>query len=77
MRFLWGALMHSSTRNILIAIFLGIVSLICLIAYGQFAINNWTRNFWNAVIRCDLEDFGLQLGIFFMIASMLLVLNIM
>lgn len=76
LRFMWGALMHSSTRNVLIATFLGIVFLICLIAYGQLAINLWTRDFWNAISRRDLGDFGLQLGVFFMIAGSLLVLNV-
>lgn len=76
LRFMWGAFMHSSTRDILIVTFLGILVLICLIAYGQLAINSWTKDFWNAISRRDLGDFGMQLGIFFMIASGLLILNI-
>jgi len=77
LRFLWQALIRSSTRNILFFTFLIIFILICLIAFGQLAINNWMKNFWTAIEARNVAEFIRQLGIFLLIAGGLLVLNVM
>ncbi|AQS41670.1 MAG: ABC transporter transmembrane domain [Candidatus Tokpelaia hoelldobleri] len=76
LRFLWKALMRSPTRNVLFFTFLIIFVLICLIAFGQLAINSWMKNFWSAIEARDVGEFMRQLGIFLLIAGGLLVLNL-
>ncbi|WP_295947469.1 ABC transporter ATP-binding protein/permease [uncultured Bartonella sp.] len=75
-KILYIAFWHSHTRNTLIATFLGILVLIILIGRGQLQINEWTKDFWNAISRKDLHEFVFQLGVFFVIASVLLIFNI-
>jgi vitamin B12/bleomycin/antimicrobial peptide transport system ATP-binding/permease protein len=45
-------------------------------AYGQIRLNGWNKPFYDALSRRDLRDFLFQLGVFFLIASFLLVLNV-
>lgn len=75
-RILYVAFWHSHTRNTLIATFIGILILIILIGRGQLQINEWTKDFWNAISRKDLHEFVFQLGVFFVIALVLLIFNI-
>jgi len=77
LRILAGAFWQSHTRNSLIATSFGILLLIIMIAHGQLAILDWTKNFWNAIDRKDLSEFIYQLGVFFVIAGILLVFNVM
>jgi putative ATP-binding cassette transporter len=46
-------------------------------AYGQIRLNNWNRPFYDALSRRDLRDFLFQLGVFFLIATCLLTLNVL
>ncbi len=46
-------------------------------AYGQIKLNEWNKPFYDAISRRDLNDFMYQLGVFFIIAGALLVLNVM
>ncbi len=53
-----------------------IVLIIVATAYGQIRLNNWNKPFYDALSRRDLRDFLFQLGVFFVIAGFLLVLNV-
>jgi len=46
-------------------------------AYGQIRLNRWNKPFFDALSRRDLRDFFYELGVFFLIAGCLLVLNVM
>jgi vitamin B12/bleomycin/antimicrobial peptide transport system ATP-binding/permease protein len=45
-------------------------------AYGQIRLNSWNRPFFDALSRRDLREFFFQLGVFFVIAGFLLILNV-
>ena len=45
-------------------------------AYGQIRLNSWNKPFYDALSRRDLHDFMYQLGVFFVIASAILILNV-
>jgi putative ATP-binding cassette transporter len=45
-------------------------------AYGQIRLNLWNKPFYDALSRRDLRDFLFELGVFFVIAGFLLVLNV-
>jgi putative ATP-binding cassette transporter len=59
-----------------------VVLMICLLvviiatAYGQIRLNAWNKPFYDALSRRDLHDFLRQLGVFFIIAFGLLILNV-
>ena len=44
---------------------------------GRSCLNSWNKPFYDAISRRDLHDFLVQLGVFFMIAGSLLVLNVL
>lgn len=54
----------------------GIVIVLLLTAYGQIRLNQWNKPFYDALSRRDLTDFLYQLGVFFIIAALILFLNI-
>ena len=66
----------SPVRNTLLwlagVIFLVVVST----AYGQIRLNRWNEPFYDALSRRDFQEFLVQLGVFGIIASALLVLNV-
>ena len=70
------ALRASPIAKILLWLVIGIVAVILLTAYGQVRLNAWNKNFFDAVARRDFRGFMLQLGVFFIIAGILLVLNV-
>ncbi|HVC31728.1 MAG TPA: ABC transporter ATP-binding protein/permease, partial [Steroidobacteraceae bacterium] len=45
-------------------------------AYGQVWLNRWNQPFYDALTRRDFRDFVFELGMFFIIAGCLLVLNV-
>src|ERR1700743_3137867 len=45
-------------------------------AYVQIRLNIWNKPFYDALSRRDLHDFMRQLGVFFIIALGLLILNV-
>ena len=53
-----------------------IILVVAATAYGQIRLNGWNKPFYDALSRRDLRDFLFQLGVFFMIAGFLLVLNV-
>jgi putative ATP-binding cassette transporter len=54
-----------------------IVVIIIATAYGQIRLNSWNKPFFDALSRRDLRDFLFQLGVFFVIAGFLLILNVL
>ncbi len=73
---LFGAWRASAVANTLAALVGGIVVAIAFTAYGQLALNEWNKPFYDAISRRDVRDFIWQLGVFAVIAGALLVLNV-
>ena len=55
---------------------LGILLVVVATTYGQIRLNRWNKPFYDALSRRDFRDFLYQLAVFFLIASILLVLNV-
>ena len=53
-----------------------ILLIIIATAYAQIRLNRWNKPFYDALSRRDFSDFLHQLGVFAIIASSLLVLNV-
>lgn len=66
----------SPVRQALTTLIAAIFLIIAVTAYGQIRLNRWNKPFYDALSRRDLRDFLFQLGVFFLIASFLLVLNV-
>lgn len=73
---LLGALRSSASRKRLAALVAGIIVIVAITAYAQVRLNQWNQPFYDAISRRDLRDFIVQLGIFGVIAGVLLVLNV-
>ena len=76
LRMMGRALLASPVGKSLIALNAAIFVVIAGTAYGQVRLNRWNQPFYDALSRRDLRDFVYQLGIFFIIAGALLVLNV-
>ena len=70
------ALRHSAVRRALLWLVAGILVVLLLTAYGQIRLNSWNKPFYDALSRRDLRAFLFQLGVFFIIVGVLLVLNV-
>src|SRR6204780_4319704 len=57
---------------LMVGIFVDIVAT----TYGQIRLNRWNKPFFDALSRRDFRDFLYQLGVFLLIAGILLVLNV-
>jgi len=71
-----GAARRSPVGRALWLLAVAILVVILVTAYGQILLNRWNKPFYDALSRRDLRDFLRQLGVFFLIASSLLVLNV-
>ena len=71
-RALWAA----PVRNTLILLCGALFVIIAATAYGQIRINGWNQPFYDSLSHRDLAQFLLQLGIFGLLAGVLLVLNV-
>ena len=71
-----GAARRSPVGRALWTLAVAILVVILVTAYGQILLNRWNKPFYDALSRRDLRDFLRQLGVFFLIASSLLVLNV-
>lgn len=76
MRMMTRAIFASPVGKTLIGLIVGILILVVVTAYGQIRLNSWNKPFFDALSRRDLHDFLIQLGVFFVIAGTLLVLNV-
>ena len=70
------ALHASPVGRSLIALVTAVFVVIAATAYGQVRLNSWNQPFYDALSRRDFTDFVFQLGVFFVIAGILLVLNV-
>ena len=71
-----GALLTSPVGKSLIVLVVAVFVVIAATAYGQVWLNRWNQPFYDALTRRDFGDFIFQLGMFFIIAGCLLVLNV-
>src|ERR1700719_1235245 len=71
------AIAGSGVGKTLVFLIIGLFLVIVATAYGQIRLNAWNKPFYDALSRRDLHDFFFQLGVFFVIAGFLLVLNVM
>ncbi|HEV2269929.1 MAG TPA: ABC transporter ATP-binding protein/permease [Steroidobacteraceae bacterium] len=76
LRMMGRALLASPVGKSLIALIAAIFLVIAGTAYGQVRLNRWNQPFYDALSRRDFRDFTYQLGMFFLIAGGLLVLNV-
>jgi vitamin B12/bleomycin/antimicrobial peptide transport system ATP-binding/permease protein len=63
-------------RNRLLLLSLALVAVTAATAYAQIRLNAWNRPFYDALTHKDLPGFIRELGVFAVIASVLLVLNV-
>src|SRR5271155_5810996 len=76
-RMMVRAIFSSPVGKALVALMVSIVVVLVATAYGQIRLNSWNKPFYDALSRRDLRDFLYQLGVFFIIAGFLLVLNVL
>src|SRR5271169_6961465 len=70
------AIFASPVGKTLVLLVIAVILVIIATAYGQIRLNRWNKPFYDALSRRDLRDFLFQLGVFFLIAGCLLVLNV-
>jgi putative ATP-binding cassette transporter len=70
------ALMASPVGKTLIWLVVGVLVIVIATAYGQIRLNRWNKPFFDALSRRDIHEFLVQLGIFFLIAGTVLILNV-
>jgi putative ATP-binding cassette transporter len=77
MRMMSRVIFTSPVGRTLWLLIAGVVLVILATACGQILLNRWNKPFFDALSRRDMHDFLYQLGVFFLIAGFLLVLNVM
>jgi putative ATP-binding cassette transporter len=70
------ALLASRVGKAVISVSTIILLIIVVTAYAQIRLNRWNKPFYDALSRRDFSDFLHQLGVFAIIATSLLVLNV-
>jgi vitamin B12/bleomycin/antimicrobial peptide transport system ATP-binding/permease protein len=70
------ALRGSPAARILVVLVISIILVVVVTSYGQIRLNRWNKPFFDALSRRDLHAFLTQLGVFFIIAGLLLILNV-
>src|SRR5580698_8898275 len=73
---LMRAILASPVGRTLVLLAIVVVLVIVATAYGQIRLNRWNKPFFDALSRRDLREFLYQLGVFFLIAICLLILNV-
>jgi putative ATP-binding cassette transporter len=76
LRMMLRALAGSSVRKRLLGLGASVTAVVVVTSYAQILLNRWNKPFFDALSRRDLHDFLFQLGVFFVIAGALLVLNV-
>ena len=71
-----AALWASRQRNKTIMLFIALVGVVGATAYSQIKLNAWNQPFYDAVAHKNISGFLIQLGVFGMVAGILLVLNV-
>jgi putative ATP-binding cassette transporter len=75
-RMIYRAILASPVGKRVIALAVALVIAILVTSYGQIILNGWNEPFYDALTRRDLNAFLYQLGIYFIIVSSLLVLDV-
>jgi vitamin B12/bleomycin/antimicrobial peptide transport system ATP-binding/permease protein len=70
------AIMASPVGKRIIVLLAEIFLVVVATTYGQIRLNRWSKPFYDALSRRDFRDFLYQLAVFFLIAGILLVLNV-
>jgi len=70
------ALLASPVAKTVIWLVVGVLVIVIATAYGQIRLNRWNKPFFDALSRRDFREFLVQLGVFFLIAGAVLVLNV-
>ncbi len=76
LRAMTRALLASPVGKTLVLLVAAIFVIIAATAYAQIRLNSWNKPFYDALSRRDLMEFLVQLGVFFIISGVLLVLNV-
>ena len=71
-----AALLGSRERNTLLTLAGGLIAVIVATAYAQIRLNAWNEPFYDALTHKNVPQFLRQLGVFAVIAGILLVLNV-
>ncbi|MGA8705693.1 MAG: ABC transporter ATP-binding protein/permease [Steroidobacteraceae bacterium] len=75
-RMILRSLRLSAVGKALLTLVFLITAVIVLTAFAQVRLNSWNKPFFDALSRRDIHDFLYQLGVFFVIAGALLILNV-
>jgi putative ATP-binding cassette transporter len=75
-RMIFHAIIASPTGKRVIWLATALVIAILVTSYGQVILNDWNQPFYDAMTRRDLNEFLYQLGVYFVIVSCLLVLDV-
>jgi putative ATP-binding cassette transporter len=75
-RMILRAILASPTGKRVIVLALVLIAAILITSYGQVILNDWNQPFYDALTRRDLNEFLYQLGVYFVIVSCLLVLDV-
>src|SRR6202451_629974 len=70
------AIMASQVGKRIIVLLAEIFLVVVATTYGQIRLNRWSKPFYDALSRRDFRDFLYQLAVFFLIAGILLLLNV-
>ncbi|HEX3995729.1 MAG TPA: ABC transporter ATP-binding protein/permease, partial [Acetobacteraceae bacterium] len=73
---MWHALIQSSVRDSLLLIATVLVAVVVVTAFTQIRLNAWNQPFYDALSHHNLDGFLHQLGVFGIIACILVVLNV-
>ena len=76
MSMMMRALRRSPVAKSLVILVASIIIVVVASSYGQIQLNRWNKPFYDALSRRDFRDFVYQLGVFFVIAAVLLILNV-
>jgi vitamin B12/bleomycin/antimicrobial peptide transport system ATP-binding/permease protein len=66
----------SRVGKTLLLLVITLIIVVIATAYGQIRLNAWNKPFYDALSRRDLRTFLFQLGVFFLVAGFILVLNV-
>jgi putative ATP-binding cassette transporter len=76
LRMILRALRTSPAGKAILLLVFAVTVVIVATAFAQVRLNTWNKPFFDALSRRDMRDFLYQLGVFFVIALALLVLNV-
>jgi putative ATP-binding cassette transporter len=75
-RMIFRAIFASEVGKRVILLITGLIIAILVTSYGQIILNDWNQPFYDAITRRDVNEFLYQLGVYFVIVSCLLVLDV-